>query len=76
MLLVKYKWLGLAIGGTAVFAGLLVGAFAFKGVLTTQEAYSFAMWCVLIGLVGWALHMVVVLRQWMEKRRQNKSESS
>jgi hypothetical protein len=76
MLITKYKWLGFAIGATAVIAGIVIGILAYEGILTTQEAYAIARWCLLIGFIGWALHMIVVLQQRKEKRRANKTETN
>ena len=73
LLLTKYKWLGLTIMLAAVITIVVSGMLAFIRVLTTQEAYTIASWVFFPGLIGWGLHMVVVLKQRKEKQRANKT---
>lgn len=65
----KYKWLGLAIALAAAVPGFIVGVLAYFDKIPIQSAHIIVLWCVGIGLIGWAWHMVVVIRQRAEKQR-------
>jgi hypothetical protein len=70
------KWLGLALMSAAVLTGLVSGALVFRGLLPVESAYTIMKWCFLPAVVGFALHMPVVLAQWREKKRSGQKHEA
>ena len=72
MLSAKKKWIGLILMGMAVFTAIGSGALAFRGIITVDDATTVIRWSVLIGfLPGFVLHIIAVIQQTREKRRQS-----
>lgn len=70
MLHTKYKWLGLIIMTIVVVIGLVAGALVFNGKLSVEDAYTIAKWGFFPAVIGFGLHMIVVVQQRKEKRQK------
>ncbi|MDH3639898.1 MAG: hypothetical protein OES09_15760 [Gammaproteobacteria bacterium] len=71
MLHTKYKWMGLSVVMIVIAIDLVAAVLVFSDNITVENAYAIAKWGFFPALVGFVLHMIVVLQQWKEKR-QNK----
>ena len=69
MLRTKYKWFGLIVVTIVIVIDLVAATLVFNGTIGVETAYMIARWGFFPALVGFVLHMIVVLRQWKEKRQ-------
>ena len=69
MLNYRSKWLGLTLMGASVLTALISGMLAFRGIISADNVFTVFAWCFLLLFVpGFILHVIVIRRQWKQKR--------